>query len=112
VGRRGFEAGFTPPVSIVVPAFDEAVGIERAVRSLASSDYPELEVIVVDDGSTDGTGELVERLGLERLVVVRQPNMGKPAALNHGTAAARHDLLVLVDADTVFEPEALDRLVQ
>jgi cellulose synthase/poly-beta-1,6-N-acetylglucosamine synthase-like glycosyltransferase/peptidoglycan/xylan/chitin deacetylase (PgdA/CDA1 family) len=112
VGRRGFEPGFTPPVSVVVPAFDEAVGIERAVRSLASSDYPELEVIVVDDGSTDGTGELVERLGLDRVVVVRQPNMGKPAALNHGIATARHDLLVLVDADTVFEPATLDRLVQ
>jgi cellulose synthase/poly-beta-1,6-N-acetylglucosamine synthase-like glycosyltransferase/peptidoglycan/xylan/chitin deacetylase (PgdA/CDA1 family) len=112
VGRRGFEPGFAPPVSVVVPAFDEAVGIERAVRSLASSDYPELEVIVVDDGSTDGTGELVERLGLDRVVVVRQPNMGKPAALNHGIATARHDLLVLVDADTVFEPATLGRLVQ
>jgi cellulose synthase/poly-beta-1,6-N-acetylglucosamine synthase-like glycosyltransferase/peptidoglycan/xylan/chitin deacetylase (PgdA/CDA1 family) len=112
VGRRGVEPGFTPPVSVVVPAFDEVVGIERAVRSLASSDYPELEVIVVDDGSTDGTGELVERLGLDRVAVVRQPNMGKPAALNHGIASARHDLLVLVDADTVFEPATLGRLVQ
>jgi cellulose synthase/poly-beta-1,6-N-acetylglucosamine synthase-like glycosyltransferase/peptidoglycan/xylan/chitin deacetylase (PgdA/CDA1 family) len=112
VGRRRFEPGFTPPVSVIVPAFDEAVGIERAVRSLASSDYPDLEVIVVDDGSTDGTGELVERLGLDCVMVVRQPNMGKPAALNNGIATARHDLLVLVDADTVFEPETLGRLVQ
>ncbi len=112
VGRRGVEPTFTPPVSIVVPAFNEAVGIVRAVRSLAASDYPELEVIVVDDGSTDGTGELVERLQLEGVTVVRQPNMGKPAALNHGIATARHDVLVLVDADTVFEPETLGRLVQ
>jgi cellulose synthase/poly-beta-1,6-N-acetylglucosamine synthase-like glycosyltransferase/peptidoglycan/xylan/chitin deacetylase (PgdA/CDA1 family) len=112
VGLRGAEPAFAPPVSIVVPAFDEVVGIERAVRSLASSDYPELEVIVVDDGSTDGTGELVERLGLQRVRVVRQPNAGKPAALNHGIALAERDLLVLVDADTVFEPETLGRLVQ
>ena len=112
VGRRAVEPAFTPPVSIVVPAFNEAVGIERAVRSLAASDYPELEVIVVDDGSTDGTPELVERLRLERVQVVRQPNLGKAAALNHGIATARHDVLVLVDADTLFEPETLGRLVQ
>jgi cellulose synthase/poly-beta-1,6-N-acetylglucosamine synthase-like glycosyltransferase/peptidoglycan/xylan/chitin deacetylase (PgdA/CDA1 family) len=112
VGRRAPDPSFAPPVSIVVPAFNEAVGIERAVRSLAESDYPELEVVVVDDGSTDGTAELVQRLGLACLVVLRQPNMGKAAALNHGIATACHDLLVLVDADTIFEPETLARLVQ
>jgi cellulose synthase/poly-beta-1,6-N-acetylglucosamine synthase-like glycosyltransferase/peptidoglycan/xylan/chitin deacetylase (PgdA/CDA1 family) len=112
VGRRALDPSFAPPASIVVPAFNEAVGIERAVRSLAESEYPELEVIVVDDGSTDGTAELVDRLGLEGVVVVRQPNMGKAAALNHGIATARHDVLVLVDADTIFEPETLARLVQ
>ena len=106
------EAPFVPPVSIVIPAFDEAVGIERAIRSLAASEYPELEVIVVDDGSTHGTAVLVERLGLEGVQVVRQPNLGKPAALNHGIAVARNDVLVLVDADTVFEPETLRLLVQ
>ena len=112
VGTRAQDPSFAPPVSIVVPAFNEAVGIERAVRSLAGSDYPVLEVIVVDDGSTDGTAELVERLGLERVHVVRQPNLGKPAALNHGITVARHNVLVLVDADTVFERETLRLLVQ
>ena len=112
VGRRAPDLSFAPPLSIVVPAFNEAVGIERAVRSLAESDYPELEVVVVDDGSTDGTAELVKRLGLESVVVLRQPNMGKAAALNRGIATARHDVLVLVDADTIFEPETLARLVQ
>jgi cellulose synthase/poly-beta-1,6-N-acetylglucosamine synthase-like glycosyltransferase len=52
VRGRTYEDGFTPPVSLVVPAFNEVVGIERSVRSLAASDYPEFEVIVVDDGST------------------------------------------------------------
>src|SRR5439155_16314702 len=103
---------FTPPVSIVVPAFNEAVGIERAVRSLAASNYPDFELVVVDDGSTDGSAELVERLGLPGVLVVRQPNLGKPAALNRGIAAARHDVVVMVDADTVFEPQTLGRLVQ
>ncbi len=103
---------FSPPVSIVVPAFNEAVGIERAIRSLAASDYPDFEVAVVDDGSTDGSAELVGRLGLPGVLVIRQPNLGKPAALNRGIAATRHDVVVMVDADTVFEPKTLGRLVQ
>jgi cellulose synthase/poly-beta-1,6-N-acetylglucosamine synthase-like glycosyltransferase len=81
------------------------------VRSLAASDYPEYEVIVVDDGSTDGTAEIVEGLGLERVRVLRQPNGGKSAALNRGLAAAHHEVLVMVDADTLFESDSLRRVV-
>lgn len=112
--RRAAEAApFLPNVSIVVPAHDEAVGIERTVRSLAQSDYPTgcLEVIVVDDGSSDGTGALVERLGLPHVRVLRQANQGKPVALNRGAAAARHQFIVTVDGDTVFEPGTLRALV-
>jgi cellulose synthase/poly-beta-1,6-N-acetylglucosamine synthase-like glycosyltransferase/peptidoglycan/xylan/chitin deacetylase (PgdA/CDA1 family) len=101
-----------PPVSMVVPAFNEAVGIERSVTSFAASEYPDFEVIVVDDGSTDGTGGLVEGLGLSQVSVLRQPNGGKPSALNAGVAAAQHDVIVMVDADTVFEPDTLRNLVQ
>ena len=110
-GRLNAER-YEPPVSIVVPAFNESVGIERAVRSLAASTYDEFEVIVVDDGSADGTGDIVESLGLERVRVLRQANAGKPAALNRGIEAARHEVIAMVDADTVFEPETLNLLVQ
>ena len=110
--RPEFDGRFTPPVSFVVPAFNEAVGIERAVRSLAASDYPEFEVVVVDDGSTDGTAELVEGLDLSATRLVRQANAGKPAALNRGIEEAQHDVIVMVDADTIFEPETLKRLVR
>jgi cellulose synthase/poly-beta-1,6-N-acetylglucosamine synthase-like glycosyltransferase/peptidoglycan/xylan/chitin deacetylase (PgdA/CDA1 family) len=103
---------FLPPVSIVVPAFNEAAGIERAARSLDASDYPDFEVIVVDDGSEDGTGGLVEALELEHVRVLRQANAGKPAALNRGVEAARSDVIVTVDGDTVFEPDTLSELVQ
>ena len=103
---------FAPPVSIVVPAFNEAVDIERTVRSLAESDYPELEILVVDDGSTDGTAELVDGLGLPQVTVLRQPNSGKPAALNTGIEEAAHEIIVMVDADTVFEPTTIGHLVQ
>jgi cellulose synthase/poly-beta-1,6-N-acetylglucosamine synthase-like glycosyltransferase/peptidoglycan/xylan/chitin deacetylase (PgdA/CDA1 family) len=103
---------FLPPASIVVPAFNESAGIERAVRSLARSDYPDLEVIVVDDGSDDDTGDIVESLDLDNVRVLRQANAGKPAALNRGIDAARHDVIATVDGDTVFEPGTLRELVQ
>lgn len=100
------------PVSVVVPAYNEAVGIEAAVRSLVASDYPDLEIVVVDDGSTDSTGDIVEGLAIPGVRLVRQDNGGKAAALNAGIAAARHDVLVLVDGDTVFQPDTVRELVQ
>jgi len=108
---RALDPSFAPAVSIVVPAYNEAVGIEDAVRSLATSAYPDFEVIVVDDGSEDDTGRRVDALALPGVRLLRQPNRGKAAALNRGIAAARHDLIVTVDADTVFEPGTLRRLV-
>jgi cellulose synthase/poly-beta-1,6-N-acetylglucosamine synthase-like glycosyltransferase/peptidoglycan/xylan/chitin deacetylase (PgdA/CDA1 family) len=113
VGRLAREPlRYLGPVSVVVPAYNESANIAATVRSLLASDYPDVEVIVVDDGSTDGTAEIVERLRLPGVKVVRQPNAGKPTALNTGIAHARGDILVLVDGDTVFEPDAVGKLVQ
>ncbi|OLB81171.1 MAG: bi-functional transferase/deacetylase [Actinobacteria bacterium 13_2_20CM_2_71_6] len=100
------------PVSVIVPAYNESANIAATVRSLLASDYPRLEVVVVDDGSTDGTADIVARLDLPGVHVIRQENAGKPAALNTGIAQARGDLLVLVDGDTVFERDAIGELVQ
>ncbi|MGI5501961.1 glycosyltransferase [Lentzea sp. CA-135723] len=102
-----------PPVSVVVPAYNEALNIAATVRSIAANNHlADVEVIVVDDGSSDGTGDIAEELELPGLTVIRQANQGKPAALNAGIRAARHDLLVLVDGDTIFEPETVGQLVQ
>ncbi|GLZ33916.1 hypothetical protein Lesp02_61040 [Lentzea sp. NBRC 105346] len=107
------ETTITPAVSVIVPAFNEAVNIAGTVRSIAGNDHlADVEVIVVDDGSTDGTGDLVEALNLPGVRVVRQPNRGKPAALNAGIAEARYDVLVLLDGDTIFEPGTIGALVQ
>jgi len=107
---RSWGPPVTEPVSVIVPAYNESAGIEAAVRSLLASDHP-VEIIVVDDGSTDGTADLVESLHLP-VRVIRQQNAGKPAALNTGLAAATCDLVVMVDGDTVFEPDTVRTIVQ
>lgn len=101
----------TEPVSVIVPAHNEAAGIEAAIRSIAASTHP-VEIIVVDDGSTDDTAALAEALGLPGVRVIRRANGGKPAALNTGLQAATNDLIVMVDGDTVFEPGTVHALVQ
>jgi cellulose synthase/poly-beta-1,6-N-acetylglucosamine synthase-like glycosyltransferase/peptidoglycan/xylan/chitin deacetylase (PgdA/CDA1 family) len=102
----------TPSVAIVVPAFNEEAGIERAVRSLATSSYPDFEVVVVDDGSTDRTADIVAGLEIDNVRLVRQDNAGKAAALNTGVELTESEIVVMVDGDTLFEPETLSRLVQ
>ncbi|MGW4020599.1 bifunctional polysaccharide deacetylase/glycosyltransferase family 2 protein [Streptomyces sp. NPDC005009] len=111
--RRRFSWGppVTRPVSVIVPAYNEKECIENTLRSLAESTHP-IEIVVVDDGSTDGTAELAEALGLPNVRVIRQENAGKPAALNNGIRSARHDIVVMMDGDTVFEPDTVGRLVQ
>jgi cellulose synthase/poly-beta-1,6-N-acetylglucosamine synthase-like glycosyltransferase len=102
----------SPSVAIIVPAFNEQVGIERAVRSLAASNYPDFEVVVVDDGSTDRTADIVAGLDLDRVRLVRQDNAGKAAALNTGVELSDSEVVVMVDGDTLFEPETVRRLAQ
>ncbi len=113
VRRKDFRWGppVTEPVSVLVPAYNEAKCIEATVRSLAASKHP-VEIVVVDDGSADGTADIVEALNLPGVRVVRQRNAGKPAALNRGIAHASYDLIVMMDGDTVFEPSTVRELVQ
>jgi cellulose synthase/poly-beta-1,6-N-acetylglucosamine synthase-like glycosyltransferase/peptidoglycan/xylan/chitin deacetylase (PgdA/CDA1 family) len=113
VRRPGFVWGppVTEPVSVLVPAYNEAKCIENTMRSLTAGGHP-IEVVVVDDGSTDGTADLVEAMGLPGVRVIRQTNAGKPAALNRALMNARHDLIVMMDGDTVFEPSTVRELVQ
>ncbi|MGW9412703.1 bifunctional polysaccharide deacetylase/glycosyltransferase family 2 protein [Arthrobacter cupressi] len=114
-GRRRVDVAVRPevtdPVTVIVPAYNEAAGIEAAVRSIAASTH-QVEIIVVDDGSTDGTADLVEALALPRVTVIRKENGGKPSALNAGLQAASHQLVVMVDGDTVFEPGTVRALIQ
>ncbi|MEV7002433.1 glycosyltransferase [Streptomyces sp. NPDC093982] len=115
--RRRFSWGppVHQPVSVIVPAYNEKECIANTLESLAKSTHP-IEIIVVDDGSTDGTSEIARNaareLGMTNVRVIRQENAGKPAALNNGVRSAGHDIVVMMDGDTVFEPDTVRQLVQ
>ncbi len=102
-----------PLISVIIPARNEARNIERCVRSILAATYPNLEVIVVDDRSTDGTAELAERLGVQLVRGAELPAgwFGKQWALVQGYRVARGELLLFTDADTVHEPELIARAV-
>jgi cellulose synthase/poly-beta-1,6-N-acetylglucosamine synthase-like glycosyltransferase/peptidoglycan/xylan/chitin deacetylase (PgdA/CDA1 family) len=103
---------YLPDVSVVIPAYNEAAGIAATIHSMATSTYGgRLEIIVVDDGSSDETAAIARGLDIPYLRVIRQANTGKAGALNRGIAAARSEILILVDGDTVFEPDTIGRLV-
>lgn len=102
-----------PLLSVIVPAKDEERALAPTVAAILASDYPRLEVIVVDDGSTDGTGRaaraLAEREPRVR-VLTHAHNRGKAAALNHGLRVAASELVVTVDADTRPTPSCLRKI--
>jgi len=103
-----------PSVSIIVPAYNEAVVLDNCVRSIARSHYPGLEVICVDDGSTDDTYSQLQALAAELpgVRVFTQPNSGKGAALNRGIRHATGEVLMLVDADGIFAPDTVTEMVR
>ncbi|WP_406488712.1 bifunctional polysaccharide deacetylase/glycosyltransferase family 2 protein [Streptomyces phaeochromogenes] len=115
--KRRFSWGptVTQPVSVIVPAYNEKECIANTLESLAKSTHP-IEIIVVDDGSTDNTSEIARdaarSFGMTNVRVIRQENAGKPAALNNGVRSASYDIVVMMDGDTVFEPDAVHQLVQ
>jgi biofilm PGA synthesis N-glycosyltransferase PgaC len=106
--------GGWPGVTVLVSAFNEEKVIATCVGAALSLDYPELEILVLDDGSTDATAAAATAAGAgdPRLEVVRDPvNRGKAERLNLGFRRARHDLVVVTDADTHLQPLALKLLV-
>ncbi|MGW4596540.1 bifunctional polysaccharide deacetylase/glycosyltransferase family 2 protein [Streptomyces sp. NPDC004457] len=113
--RFGWGPAVTGPVSVIVPAYNEKECIANTLRSLARSTHP-IEIIVVDDGSTDGTSRIARdaagSLGMTNVRVIRQENAGKPAALNNGVRNASYGIVVMMDGDTVFEPDTVRQLVQ
>jgi hypothetical protein len=102
-----------PLVSILVPAYNESVGICDSINSLLNQDYPNYEIVVVDDGSSDDTYEKVQLcFGQESKVrVFRKENGGKAMALNFAATKASGELFMCIDADTILMPSTITRMV-
>ncbi|WP_338465685.1 glycosyltransferase [Novosphingobium sp. ZN18A2] len=107
-------AGDEPLVTVIIPAFNEEKVIEASVRRVLDSEWPNLEVIVADDGSRDGTSAIVsDAFGNEpRVRLMTMVNGGKAKALNRALAVARGSVVVALDADTQFERLTIARLVR
>src|SRR5687767_9030017 len=108
-----------PLVSIIVPARDECRNIEACVRSALAAAYPSLEVVVVDDRSSDGTGDIARRMAAAdaRVRVIDNPDLpaewfGKPWACENGARAARGEILFFTDADVRHGPGLVARAVR
>jgi peptidoglycan-N-acetylglucosamine deacetylase len=113
--RRGLSRmDFTPHVSVVVPAYNESKVIAMTIRSLLAQRYAgPLDVVVVDDGSPDDTGAIASEAfrGDARVTVFVKRNGGKASALNYGIQRAAGEIVICLDADTVFEPDTIAELV-
>ncbi|MGH9774138.1 MAG: glycosyltransferase [Candidatus Acidiferrales bacterium] len=105
---------YRPRVSVLIPAYNEEAVIEDTVAAALATEYPDLEVIVMDDGSADDTSDCVRTaFGRDpRVRLFRQPNRGKPAALNHALAEATGEVIVTIDADTQVDRDAIRLLVR
>lgn len=107
---------YRPQVAVLIPAYNEEVVIARTIRSVMRSDYSNLRVIVIDDGSSDGTVEaaraaMPEELASGRLTVLTKPNGGKAEALNFALNHVHEEIYVGIDADTVIAPDAISYLI-
>jgi poly-beta-1,6 N-acetyl-D-glucosamine synthase len=102
-----------PLVSVIVPAYNEEKAISGTVEALLGLSYSRKEIIVVDDGSTDGTLEVARSYAENDLVkVVTKPNGGKWDALNVGIKAAKGEFIVCIDADTLLDQKAIQKLIK
>ena len=111
--RTHFGEGFEPLVSVVVPAFNEEKVICRTIESLLSSNYENLEIVVVDDGSSDDTFNTASTRFAEtnKVSVLTKQNGGKAEALNFGWRKANGSIIIALDADTIFAPDTVQALV-
>jgi cellulose synthase/poly-beta-1,6-N-acetylglucosamine synthase-like glycosyltransferase/peptidoglycan/xylan/chitin deacetylase (PgdA/CDA1 family)/spore germination protein YaaH len=114
--HRAATPGFNPRVAVLIPAYNEEKVIVRTIRSVLNSDYANLHVIVIDDGSSDRTFEVARRayaaeIAAGRVQVLTKPNGGKAAALNYALDRLAEEFYVGIDADTVIAPDAISKLI-
>jgi biofilm PGA synthesis N-glycosyltransferase PgaC len=114
-------ADWTPSVSVLIPAWNEEVGIVKTIESVLDTQYPRLQIVVINDGSTDGTHEKVtgfladhnlEKCCGARLDYLKVPNGGKACALNRALLEADGEIIITIDADSIMHSAAITNLVK
>lgn len=112
--RKKWNTRYKPRVTVIVPAYNEGVVIVNSVRSLLQSKYRKIEVLIVDDGSTDDTYSIALQLSnrYKRVRSIHQQNSGKAVALNNAISQAKGEIVICVDADTIFPPQTIGNLVR
>jgi peptidoglycan-N-acetylglucosamine deacetylase len=108
--------GFNPRVAVLIPAYNEETVIVRTIRSVLNSDYKNLHILVIDDGSADRTAEVARdayarEIAAGRVQVLSKPNGGKAAALNYALDRLTEEIYVGIDADTVIATDAISKLI-
>ena len=101
-----------PLISVIVPVYNGERYLKNCIESIEAQNYEPLEIIVINDGSTDGTAEVCEKLALsyENLSFITTEDLGVSASRNHGITLAKGELLTFVDADDRIHPQMLQRL--
>jgi len=100
-----------PLVGVIIPVYNRSDKICAAVNSVLGQNYPNIELIVVDDGSTDNTAEVLKKYG-DRIRVLHQLNNGPAVARNHGTSASKGEIIAFLDSDDVYLPGKIERQVK
>jgi cellulose synthase/poly-beta-1,6-N-acetylglucosamine synthase-like glycosyltransferase len=114
--RTNASPGYNPRVAVLIPAYNEETVIVRTIRSVLNSDYQNLHIIVIDDGSSDRTFEVARdaytaEIAAGRVQVLTKPNGGKAAALNYALDLLEEEIYVGIDADTVIAADAISKLI-
>ncbi len=113
--------GHTPSVSVLIPAWNEEIGIVKTIASVLNTEYARLQIVVINDGSTDGTHERVVRFidDYDRtehtgtaIKYLNLPNGGKARAMNRALAHAEGDIVITIDADSVMAPDTIANMVK
>ncbi|MET0979631.1 MAG: glycosyltransferase [Candidatus Saccharimonadales bacterium] len=116
--KKRLRRGYHPLVTVIIPAWNEEVGILKTVKSILENGYENLEIIVIDDGSTDNTPRQIQRYKQsvdprgKTIRFIGQKNAGKSTALNSGIDHARGELIITIDADSYLMPGSVHELVK
>ena len=112
--NRPYLKQYRPRVSVIVPVYNEEVIIRRTIKALLKSDYPLTEILIIDDGSTDQTASTIKKYFSRnpKVKLLQKENGGKASALNLGFQNALGDIIITIDADTIFKPATISDLVK